>query len=95
MGRRLRFGLVMFRRTRSHVGIEDREARADAKLVAFRPARLSALETRYPGSGQVVGSFSRSKPRKCLRCSEPVKLQPGRETCARCCDAMEYGAATK
>jgi hypothetical protein len=38
---------------------------------------------------------SRSKPRKCLRCSEPVKLQPGRETCARCCDAMEYGAATK
>jgi hypothetical protein len=36
---------------------------------------------------------SQSKPRKCLRCSEPVKLQPGRETCARCCDAMEYGAA--
>jgi hypothetical protein len=38
---------------------------------------------------------SQSKARKCLRCSEPVKLQPGRETCARCCDAMEYGAAVK
>jgi hypothetical protein len=38
---------------------------------------------------------SQSKLRKCLRCSEAVKLQPGRETCARCCDAMEYGAATK
>jgi hypothetical protein len=35
---------------------------------------------------------SQSKPRKCLRCSEPVKLQPGRKTCARCCHAMEYGA---
>ena len=38
---------------------------------------------------------SQSKLRKCLRCSEPVKLQPGRENCARCCDAMEYGAPTK
>jgi hypothetical protein len=36
---------------------------------------------------------SQSKPRKCLRCSEPVLLQPGRETCARCIDALEYGAA--
>ena len=32
---------------------------------------------------------SQSKPRKCLRCSELVKLQPGRKTCARCCDAMD------
>jgi hypothetical protein len=38
---------------------------------------------------------SQSQLRKCLRCFEPVKLQPGRETCARCCDAMEYGAAAK
>jgi hypothetical protein len=38
---------------------------------------------------------SRSKPRQCLRCCEPVLLQPGRETCARCCDAMEYGAANE
>jgi hypothetical protein len=33
-----------------------------------------------------------SKPRQCLRCREPVLLQPGRETCARCYEAMEYGA---
>ena len=38
---------------------------------------------------------SQSKQRKFLRCSEQVKLQPGRETCARCCDAMEYGGAAK
>jgi hypothetical protein len=36
-----------------------------------------------------------SKLRKCLRCREPVLLLPGRETCARCCDAMEYGAPAK
>jgi hypothetical protein len=77
MGRRLRFGLVMFRRTRSHVGIEDREARADAKLVAFRPARLSALETRYPGSGQVVGSFSLARKNRRTACnSKPVPAAP-------------------
>jgi hypothetical protein len=30
---------------------------------------------------------------KCLRCRQPVRLLPGRETCARCCDAMEYGGS--
>jgi hypothetical protein len=35
---------------------------------------------------------SQSKPRQCLRCGERVLLLPGRETCARCCDAMEYGS---
>jgi hypothetical protein len=34
-----------------------------------------------------------SKPTHCLRCREPVRLQPRREICARCCDAMEYGAS--
>jgi hypothetical protein len=34
-----------------------------------------------------------SKPAKCRRCREPVRLQPGRETCGRCCEAMEYGGA--
>ena len=38
---------------------------------------------------------SQSKARQCLRCSEPVLLLPGRETCARCCDAMEYGSAAQ
>lgn len=32
-----------------------------------------------------------SKPTHCLRCRQPVRLQSGRETCARCCDAMENG----
>jgi hypothetical protein len=36
---------------------------------------------------------AQSKPRKCVRCCDQVRLQPGRETCARCIDALEYGAA--
>jgi hypothetical protein len=32
-----------------------------------------------------------SGPAKCLRCCRPVQLQPCREICARCCEAMEYG----
>jgi hypothetical protein len=35
---------------------------------------------------------SQSKPTNCLRCRGPVRLQAGRDNCARCCEAMEYGA---
>jgi hypothetical protein len=35
---------------------------------------------------------SQSKPTNCLRCREAIRLLPGRDTCARCCGAMEYGA---
>ena len=35
---------------------------------------------------------SQSKPTKCLRGREPVRLQADRDNCARCCEAMEYGA---
>ena len=38
---------------------------------------------------------SQSTRRQCLRCSEPVLLLPGRETCARCCEAVEYGSAAQ
>jgi hypothetical protein len=36
-----------------------------------------------------------SKPTKCRRCRETVRLQAGREHCARCCEAMEFGASSK
>jgi hypothetical protein len=32
-----------------------------------------------------------SKPATCTRCLEPVRLMPGRERCARCCEALEFG----
>jgi hypothetical protein len=35
---------------------------------------------------------SQSRPRECLRCRKPALLLPGRETCARCCEAIEFGA---
>jgi hypothetical protein len=38
---------------------------------------------------------SQSKPRQCLRCYEPVLLQPSRETCARCCDAADSDEAAR
>jgi hypothetical protein len=33
-----------------------------------------------------------SRPTRCLRCRETVRLLPGRETCGRCCEAIEFGA---
>ena len=36
-----------------------------------------------------------SRPTKCARCLEPVRLLPDRELCARCCEAMEFGASSK
>jgi hypothetical protein len=32
-----------------------------------------------------------SSPRKCRRCHETVRLMPGREQCARCVEAIEFG----
>jgi hypothetical protein len=51
------------------------------------------LEADPDESAFFVFVSSQSKPRKCPRCSEPVLLQPGRKTCARCIDALEYGPA--
>jgi hypothetical protein len=32
-----------------------------------------------------------SKPTQCRRCRERVRLMPGREQCARCVEAIEFG----
>lgn len=33
-----------------------------------------------------------SRPTKCRRCLEVVRLMPGRKLCARCLEAIEFGA---